>query len=90
VVSFLRVRQRLLDRIKALYPHASESSPAFALFNFTRVIGIDSTGAQAFVKLIAFLNSKEITPVFCGMNRQVANAFDIAEVFAEGEKPGVR
>jgi len=73
-----------LERIKALYADASPTS-SFALFNFTRVIGIDSTGAQTFVKLIAYLNSKEITPVFCGLNRHVDNAFRIAEVSTEGK-----
>jgi len=71
------------ERIKESYQDESGAAPA--LFNFTRVVGIDSTGAQVFVKLIAFLNSKQVKPVFCGMNRRVAAAFRIAEVFAEGE-----
>jgi SulP family sulfate permease len=73
------------ERIKESYQDESGAAPSFALFNFTRVVGMDSTGAQVFVKLIAFLNSKQIKPVFCGMNRWVAKAFGVAEVFAEGE-----
>jgi SulP family sulfate permease len=64
---------------------APASAATFAIFNFNRVIGIDSTGAQVFVKLITFLNARNVTPVFCGMNVRVAHIFALAEVFAEGD-----
>jgi SulP family sulfate permease len=73
------------ERIKAIYHEGAGLSGSFAVFNFNRVVGIDSTAAQVFVKLIAFMESKQIKPVFCGMSRPVAEAFETGAVLPEGE-----
>jgi SulP family sulfate permease len=69
------------ERIKSLCQE--KTGLQFFIFNFKRVLGIDSTTAQVFVKLINLLASKEITPVFCAFNNEVAEAFRISGIFEE-------
>ncbi|MBE0612876.1 MAG: cyclic nucleotide-binding domain-containing protein [Burkholderiales bacterium] len=71
------------ERIKATCQQ--ETGHSYFIFNFRRVLGIDSTAAQVFVKLINFLDSKGITPIFCGMNHTVSEAFRVSKVFGEFE-----
>ncbi len=46
------------------------------VFNFARVTGIDSTAVQVFLKIINFLGNTKITPIICGMNSSVRQAFE--------------
>ena len=70
------------ERIKAI---CEEKKFSYIIFDFKRVFGTDSTTSQVFVKLITLLESEEIKPVFCGMNRQVSQSFEIANVFEAEE-----
>jgi SulP family sulfate permease len=58
-----------------------ENKYSHLVFDFRRVLGIDSTATQVFIKLINLLESNQITPIFCGMNHAVEEVFKVANVF---------
>jgi len=57
----------------------------YFIFDFRRVLGIDSTAVQVFEKLINLLNSENIKPVFCGMNPLVREAFRVSNILDESQ-----
>lgn len=60
------------ERIKTICDQDSKHS--YFIFNFERIIGVDSTAAQIFLKLNNLLDSHGIKPVFCGLNDHVLSS----------------
>lgn len=57
----------------------------YVVFDFKSVLGIDSTATQVFSKIITFLESRGIEPIFCGMSAPVAEAFQVSNVVTGDE-----
>jgi SulP family sulfate permease len=47
--------------------------PGWILLDFTEVMGMDSSAASAFVKLLRNIDAERITVVFAGMNQRIAS-----------------
>jgi len=80
---FFGSASQFFETIKKLIQ--GESSYRYMVFDFKRVLGIDSTAAQVFSKIVKFLDSREIEPVFCGMSAVVAESLKGSQVIA-GDK----
>ncbi|MGH6661140.1 MAG: SulP family inorganic anion transporter [Rhodospirillales bacterium] len=63
----------------------TEPGYRYVIFDFKSVLGIDSTATQVFSKIINFLESQGIEPIFCGMNAAVAEAFQVSNVVTGDE-----
>ena len=70
------------ERIKSICDQ--DIGHSYFVFNFRRVIGIDSTAVQVFLKLNNMLDSKAIKPVFCGLNEDVLPTFTVTKIFESG------
>ncbi len=67
------------ERIKACCDQ--RGSQTIFVFNFSRVVGVDSTAVQVFLKINNLLESHDVRLVYCALNPTVLPAFDAAKVF---------